>query len=170
MSTRFVLWKASGNVHIYWVQTNIFKCVYSPVLTTIASWQRAFSKKWENRIGMIWQGKELRIPTLACGSLIIESKSSTEIFCSFGHSNSLAQHLKHRLLLFSCQVLSDSMDCSMSGSMRFSKQEYWNVLPFPSPGDLPKPRIEPVSLALAGRFFTTEPPREPFRHTCTLAQ
>ena len=34
-------------------------------------------------------------------------------------------------------------------------QEYWSGLPFPSPGDLPDPGIKPVSLALAGRFFTT---------------
>ena len=43
----------------------------------------------------------------------------------------------------------------------FSKQEYWNGLPFPSPGDLPDPGIEPVSPALAGWFFTTEPPGKP---------
>ena len=43
-------------------------------------------------------------------------------------------------------------------SMRFSRQEHWSGLPFPSPGDLPYPGIEPVSLALAGGFFTTEPP------------
>ena len=43
-------------------------------------------------------------------------------------------------------------------SMGFSRQEYWSGLPFLSPGDLPNPRIEPVSLALAGGFFTTEPP------------
>ena len=45
--------------------------------------------------------------------------------------------------------------------MGFSWQEYWKRLPFPSPGDLPNPGMEPVSLAspaLAGRFFTTEPP------------
>ena len=41
-------------------------------------------------------------------------------------------------------------------SMWFSKQEYWSGLPFPSPGDLPDPGIEPVSLVLAGEFFTTE--------------
>ena len=44
-------------------------------------------------------------------------------------------------------------------SKGFSRQEYWNGLPFPD--DLPKPRIEPMSLdssALADRFFTTEPP------------
>ena len=46
-------------------------------------------------------------------------------------------------------------------SMRFSRQEYWSGLPFPSPGDLPDPRIEPMSPALAGRFFTTAPPGKP---------
>ena len=42
-------------------------------------------------------------------------------------------------------------------SMGFSRQEYWSGLPFPSPGDLSDPGIEsrsPVSLALAGGFFT----------------
>ena len=44
-------------------------------------------------------------------------------------------------------------------SMGFSRQEYWSGLPFPSPGDLPDPGIDPVSPVLAGGFFTTEPPR-----------
>ena len=50
-------------------------------------------------------------------------------------------------------------------SKRFPRQEYWNGLPFPSPGDLPNPRIEPMSSALAGGLFTTEPPEKPL--TCT---
>ena len=44
-------------------------------------------------------------------------------------------------------------------SMRFSRQGYWSGLPFPTPGDLPGPGMEPFSLmfpALAGRFFTTD--------------
>ena len=41
------------------------------------------------------------------------------------------------------------------------KNEYWSGLPFPSPGDLLSPGIEPESPALAGRFFTTEPPGQP---------
>ena len=43
-------------------------------------------------------------------------------------------------------------------SKRFSRQEYWNKLPYPPPGHLPNPRIELTSLmspALASRFFTT---------------
>ena len=49
-------------------------------------------------------------------------------------------------------------------SMGFPRQEYWSGLPFPTPGDLPNPGIEPTSLAssaLAGGFFTTEPPGKP---------
>ena len=42
--------------------------------------------------------------------------------------------------------------------MEFPRQDYWSGLPFPTPGDLPNPGTEPVSLvspALAGGFFTT---------------
>ena len=46
-------------------------------------------------------------------------------------------------------------------SMEFSRQEYWSVLPFPSPGDLPDPEIKPVSPSLACGFFTAEPPGNP---------
>ena len=44
------------------------------------------------------------------------------------------------------------------------RQEYWSELPFPPPGALPDPGIEPatpVSPASAGGFFTTEPPGKP---------
>ena len=37
--------------------------------------------------------------------------------------------------------------------MGFSRQEYWSGLPFPSPGNLPDPGIEPGSPALAGRLY-----------------
>ena len=46
-------------------------------------------------------------------------------------------------------------------SIGFPRQEYWSGLPFPSPGDLPNPGIEPTSPALAGRLFTTELPGKP---------
>ena len=65
-----------------------------------------------------------------------------------------------------CPTLCCPMDCSplSSLSMKMSRQEQWNGLPFPIPGDLPDPGIEPVSLAspaLAGGFFTTAPPVKP---------
>ena len=46
--------------------------------------------------------------------------------------------------------------------LEFSRQEFWSGLPFPSPGDLLDPGIKPVSPALAGGFFTTEPPGKPW--------
>ena len=49
-------------------------------------------------------------------------------------------------------------------SVGFSRQEYWSGLPFLFPGDLPDPGIKPmspVSPAMAGRYFTTEPPGKP---------
>ena len=42
--------------------------------------------------------------------------------------------------------------------MAFSRQEYWSGFPFPPPGHLPNPGIEPMSSALDS--FTTEPPGE----------
>ena len=49
-------------------------------------------------------------------------------------------------------------------SMGFSRQEHWSGLPFPSPGDLSDPGIDPMSLespALVGGLFTTVPPGDP---------
>ena len=47
-------------------------------------------------------------------------------------------------------------------SMGFSRQEYWSGLLFPPPGDLPDSGKEPRSVScIAGRFFTTVPPRKP---------
>ena len=43
-------------------------------------------------------------------------------------------------------------------SMEFSRQEYWIKLPFPIPGNLPHPGIEPVSLALLADSLPSEPP------------
>ena len=46
-------------------------------------------------------------------------------------------------------------------SMGFSRQEYWSGLPFPSPGDLPEPGIEPGSAALQADALHSEPPGKP---------
>ena len=51
-------------------------------------------------------------------------------------------------------------------SMGFSRQEYWSGLPFPSPGDLPNPGIEPMSPALQADALTSEPPGKP--HLCMV--
>ena len=48
-----------------------------------------------------------------------------------------------------------------SPSMGFSRQEYWSGLPFPSPGGLPDPGIEPGSPALEADALTSEPSGKP---------
>ena len=66
--------------------------------------------------------------------------------------------LLSRVLLFATPR---TVACQAPLSMRFSRQEYWSGLPFPSPGGLPDPGIKPALLeapSLAGKFFTTEPP------------
>ena len=70
-------------------------------------------------------------------------------------------------LLFSCSVTSDSLATPLTVAHQaplatgFPRQKYWSGLPFPSSGDLPDSGVKPGSPALAGRFFTTEPPGKP---------
>ena len=64
-------------------------------------------------------------------------------------------------MLQSCLTLCDPMDCVAHQaplSMGFSRQEYWSGLPFPSPGDLPNPGIEPRSSALQADSLVSEAP------------
>ena len=75
----------------------------------------------------------------------------------------------HLLLLISGYIVSDSVTPwtvvhQAPLSMGFPRQEYWSGFPCPPSGDLPNPGIEPASPefpALAGGFFTTEPPGKP---------
>ena len=69
----------------------------------------------------------------------VECISLYSVYCHSLHACSVAS------------VVSDSfattwtIACQIPLSMGFSRHEYWSVLPFPSPGDLPDPGIKPVS-------------------------
>ena len=67
-----------------------------------------------------------------------------------GLSNFTSTFLSVSKVTQSCPTLCDPMDYSPQApqSMGFSRQEYWRGLPFPSPGDLPDPGIDPASPAL----------------------
>ena len=75
-----------------------------------------------------------------------------------------------------CSVMFDSVTPWTTApkaplSMEFSRQEYWSGLPFSTPGDLPNPGIKSMSFAspaLAGGFFTKEPPTKPRRMNINL--
>ena len=58
-----------------------------------------------------------------------------------------------------CPTLCDPMDYTV-----FSRPEYWNGEPFPSPGDLPNPGMEPRSPALQADSLPAEPQGKPRYH------
>ena len=61
-----------------------------------------------------------------------------------------------------CPTLCSSMVCSLLIlSMDFSKQDCWSGLPFPPPGELPNPEIEPLSLASPAFQADSLPPAPP---------
>ena len=71
------------------------------------------------------------------------------------------------MCVFSPSVVSDSVTpwtvaCQAPLSVGFPRQEYWSGLPFPSPGDLTHPGIEPTSPGLTGGLFIAEPPGKPW--------
>ena len=64
--------------------------------------------------------------------------------------------------VFSCSVMSNSMTLRTVAhqaplSMRFPRQEYWSGLLFPSPGVLPDPGTEPLSLHAHCRMWSVSP-------------
>ena len=63
-------------------------------------------------------------------------------------------------------VTSWTVACQVPLSMAFSRQEYWSGLPFPSPGDLPNPGIEPGSPALQADSSPTELLGKPSHFAC----
>ena len=79
-----------------------------------------------------------------------EIKILYSICASYEHVQSLS-----RVQLF---VPPWTIACQAPLSMEFRRQEYWSGLPFLSPEDLPNPGIKPTSPALAGGFFSAEPP------------
>ena len=62
-----------------------------------------------------------------------------------------------------CPALATPWTIARQGSLSidFSRQEYWSRLPFPPPGDLPNPGIEPGSPALKADSLPSEPPGKP---------
>ena len=67
------------------------------------------------------------------------------------------------LVAQSCPTLCNPMDCSLSGFSihRIFQARYWSGSPFPAPGDLPNPGIEPGSPTLQADSLPSEPPPSP---------
>ena len=102
--------------------------------------------------------KAIHIPNLDRESLSPDCDHSRLSSDSFGcyHQISKYYNMGHACCHW---AVSGSLRPHVPLPMEFSRQKYWSRLPFPPPGDLPGPGMEPASPrspALAGRFFTTE--------------
>ena len=97
---------------------------------------------------------------VACFRVAGNEYSSTCTGSSGGGDHYL-HYLHHSLseVSQSCPTLCDPVDIAHQAppSMGFSRKEYWSGLPFPSPGDLPNPGIEPRSPTLQANALTSEP-------------
>ena len=120
----------------------------------------SYSSSNENVFSVLSPVHPFLIPCFLWSLLSTLSRSSG--FCIW-----LLRALCKSVLLLSCSVMSNSLVTPRTEahwvplSMGCSRQEYWTGLPFPSPGYLPNPEIEPKSLALAGGFCTTGPLGKP---------
>ena len=94
------------------------------------------------------------------------------IQCAYGKHNLSTGYLTIYSLccaVLSCSVVSDSLRPCELQPVRllcpwgFSRQEYWSGLPYLPPGDLPNPRIEPMSPALQADTLPSEPPQKSTR-------
>ena len=120
-----------------------------------------------------WPGLKPWSPALGAWSLNHWTTRKVPHSPQFCHHHSLCPFTSHLdaygkknvkvKLLSHAQLFMTPMDCGLPGSssMGFSRQEYWSGLPFPSPGDLPDPGIEPGSPSLQADSLPSEPPGNP---------
>ena len=93
---------------------------------------------------------------------------AAQLFSPLGMSYSIKERKKVKLLSRVPHFASPwSVTYQTPQSMGFSRQEYWSGLPFPSPGDLPNPRIKPRSPAMQTALTYSFPNLEPVR--CSMS-
>ena len=136
---------------------------------------------WSSR-GVPWEYSIFSKRTLATKVVVtyLQGKTLTQYEYLLGYDQSIFIYVRYRNLheihvpvlewsilcsvTWSCPILCNpaslTIACQAPLSVGFSRQERWSGLPFPSPGDLSDPGVEPASPTspvLAGRFFTTMP-------------
>ena len=121
---------------------------------------------WEGRQKSSWMEKPWRVRKGATetvwggGGKTCESMK-TDCWAGLGISWwAIPQNTLHVKSLSCVQLFSTPWTVAHQAppSMEFSRQEYWSGLPFPSPGDLPDPGIEPGAPALQADALLSEPP------------
>ena len=105
----------------------------------------------------IFLTQELNRVLLHCRRILYQGSSRLSLSLAYMLESQVAS------VVFDCVILW-TVACQAALSMGFSRQKYWSGLPYPLPGHLPKPGIEPVLLpspAQAGRLFNHSAPGKP---------
>ena len=139
----------------------------------VPSLTRGVTHKCDKEHPRVWQGQqrfsEKNLPLRAhpaCSPASSKSLPSVlshillhHVLYQFPISPRLMEYSLSRVQLFATPWT--YVACQASLSMGFSRQEYWSGLPFPSPGDLRNPGIEPGSPTSEVDALTSEPPGKP---------
>ena len=153
-------------------------CVWDPYTYILITW-KSLSFCWENRTASLVFDNDIALFRQKLGKTLINNGSQYIIITwkngsvnyaffpfslslSFTHSLPIKPHESEitRVWLF---VTPWTVAHQAPQSTGFSRQEYWSGLPFPSPGDLPNPGIEPGSSALQADALLSEPPGKPIK-------
>ena len=148
----------------HWVGGLLSRADYLGFCQPIAKLPVAWNWPWWNYLN---HRNHQKLQTRACPTPQSQFASTTPVLDFFESLRRTGRIVSHYVR--SCSVVSDSATPRTVArqaplSMEFSKQEYWSELPIPTQRYLPDSRIESESLtspALAGRFYTTEPPGKP---------
>ena len=146
------------SLFIQWLRKNL-KTIYYCILSFISS-MKTKNKSWH---GSNYTSKYLSNPSILLSPSIFTT--CTTIPDTFVSACILTKTFSF-VSCFYCQTSFMHIFMERILAMEFSKQEYWSGLPFPSPGDLPDPGIEPLSPKLQADSLPTEPLEKP----CTFTQ
>ena len=134
------VWQQRDDFHIRWEM--------SPMSRWDPRWKTQISAAWASRKNCSWRPSGDRV-LISWLTPLIEARPGKRCVCMLYHAQPFTTPW--------------AAAYQVPLPMEFSRQEYWNGLPFPPTGDLLDPGFEPVSPALAGRFFTTVPYGKPER-------
>ena len=141
---------ASGKKHFQTKQTVVILITPNSLNNKQKGKKSIYVELYETAIQLTLTYKDGSFIQFSLIILLEKTISSVQYMYMLSHFN--------RIQLF---VTPSSLAYQAPLSMGFSWQEYWSQMPFPSPGDLPDPGIEPGSPALEADALTSEPPGKP---------
>ena len=171
---KILVLKEFVNKHLLVISQSKWLKSMSHILSIYLFFKYTFKNSINMKTGLKYQRKQIFALRLLFNSIFIfqnkieynsQCRRDTCVELSFHIQLGCFTYVKMKLLshvrLFATPWM---VACQAPWSMGFSRQEYWNGLPFPSLGDLPSPGIEPGSPALQTDVLPSEPLGKPTLH------